>query len=68
MPTTRILIVENDRVRGGVLKFLLGEIGSYTTTHVSTTSEALKAVAHETFDLVLTNTLIEEPADGIAMA
>jgi CheY-like chemotaxis protein len=42
MPTSKILIVESDPVRGEVLTLLLGQIGFYSSKHVRTKVDALK--------------------------
>lgn len=63
----RILIVEGNRTRGQALSLLLGDLGGYDPVHVDTVVGAFKQLKRQQFDMVITNTQVERPADGIKL-
>ena len=68
MAQDHVLVVEADPIRREALRLLLGEVGGYTVTPVASTRDALSLVARESFGLIITNTSVEDPADGIRMS
>ena len=68
MTAARILIVESSDVRGRALDMILGQIGEYETVLVSSVTDALIQIKEQPFDLVLTNTVVKQPEDGLKLA
>ena len=68
MPEVRILIVENSDVRGRALDMILSDVGDYETILVSSVTDALIQIKEQHFDLVLTNTVVKQPEDGLKLA
>ena len=68
MAKTRILVVESVEVRGRALEMILGQIGGYETVLVSSVTDALIQIKEQPFDLVLSNTVVKQPQDGLKLA
>ena len=68
MAQAKVLIVESSDVRGLALSMILGQIGDYSTVLSSTVTDAVNQIKQGSFDLVMTNTEIKDPLDGIKLA
>ncbi len=68
MAEEKILIVESSDVRSRALSMILGQIGGYEISRSPTVLEALKQIKLHSFDLVLTNTVVQKDLDGIKLA
>ena len=68
MAKSKILIVEGVEVRGRALDMTLGQIGEFETLLVSSVTDALIKIKAEPFDLVLANTEVSKPGDGLKLA
>ena len=68
MAKTKLLIVEGSEVRGRALDMILGQIGGYETVLVSSVTDALIQIKEQSFDLVITNTVVKQPEDGVKFA
>ena len=67
MAKAKILIVEGVEVRGKALDMILGQIGGYETILVPNVTDALVKIKVGSFDLVLANTEVKQPGDGIKL-
>lgn len=61
----KILIAEQDSVRGASLALILNQLGGFETKLVTTVQAAISEVARTSFDLVITDTTFQKPGDGI---
>ena len=68
MSKVKILVVENNDVRGGALALILSQFGDYETSRASTVNEALTMIKDTNYDLVMTNTHVQQPLDGVKLA
>jgi putative nucleotidyltransferase with HDIG domain len=68
MASELILIVEGDPTRAKALALILGDIGGYAATTTPTVLAALRQVQTAPFKLILINTTVQVPNDGIKLA
>ena len=68
MVKAKILIIEGSDVRGRALEMILGQIGAHEVVRSATINEALPLIKDQGFDLVMTNTEVQQPLDGIKLA
>lgn len=68
MPGEQILIVENDLIIGRMLEFLLKKLGYVVTDAVTSGSDALAYATTRRPDLVVIDTSVSGPIDGIETA
>ena len=64
----KILIVEASKVRGRALEMILGQIGSHEVVLTAAVTDALALIKSEAFDLVMSNTQVQQPLDGLKFA
>jgi CheY-like chemotaxis protein len=63
-----VLLVEADRGRAQVLSALLAGIDTCQTTQAATVVDALQRLKEKSFSLVIANTSISRPNDGVRLA
>ena len=68
MAKVKILVVESNEVRGGALAMILGQFGGHEAVVATTVNDALARIKDQSFDLVMTNTHVQQPLDGIKLA
>lgn len=64
----KILIAEQDSVRGATLAMILNQLGGFETKLVTTIQAAISEVSRVEYDLLITDTTFQKQGDGINLA